>query len=267
MATTPARTDFAIIIVPGSFTTAALYEPLVTHLRSRGHDAQAISLPSANDGTVLPTPTTDDDAAHIRQAISSILDSTTHPQNVVLVLHSYSGVPGSSALKGLSKHDRTAQGKPTAVIGVVYMASFILPLGVGNRAYNNASDQPPAEPFKSGIPGGYMPVPDPAFAAYVFNDLAEEEERAKWIGTFTQHSSASFDGVVTYEAWKDIQSVSLIPSEDLIVPARHQESMLADALAAGGKIERVVIEGAGHVPHLSATEKVADEIIRLGERL
>lgn len=111
-----------------------------------------------------------------------------------------------------------------------------------------------------------MPAVDPAFAAYVFNDLADEEERLKWIGTFTQHSSDSFDGVVTYEAWKDIPSVSLIPGADLIVPTRHQESMLADAVAAGGKIERVFIDGAGHVPHLSATGRVADEIVRLGEK-
>lgn len=265
MATTQGSTNFSIIIVPGSFTTPPLYEPLVNHLRSQGHEAQAISLPSANDGSVLPPPTTDDDAAHIRQAVTSILDSTTDPKNVVLVLHSYSGVPGSSALKGLSKADRTAQGQNTAVIGVVYLASFILPLGMGNRAYNSASDQPPEEPFKTGVPGGYMPAVDPAFAAYVFNDLPDEEERTKWLGTFTQHSSDSFDGVVTYEAWKDIPSVSLIPGDDLIVPTRHQESMFANAVAAGGKIERVFIEGAGHVPHLSATGKVADEIVRIGE--
>lgn len=227
---------------------------------------QATSLLSANDGSVIPPPTADDDAAHIRQAVISVLDAASNPKNVVLVLHSYSGVPGSSALKGLSKADRTAQGKSTSVIGVFYMASFILPLGVGNRAYNAASDQPPTEPYRSGVPGGYMPAPDLAFAAYVFNDLDDEEERAKWIDKFTQHSSASFDGVVTYEPWKDIPIAAFIPGNDLVVPTRHQESMVADAVAAGGKIEKVLVEGLGHIPHLSATQRVADEIVKLGQR-
>ncbi|KAJ4416710.1 hypothetical protein N0V82_006619 [Gnomoniopsis sp. IMI 355080] len=266
MATTQANTNFSIIIVPGSFTKPALYEPLITRLHSQGHDAQAISLLSANDGSVMPPPTTDDDAAHIRQAVISVLDSATSPKNVVLVLHSYAGFPGSSALKGLSKDDRATQGQSTAVIGVCYMASFIVPMGVSSRSYNNASDQPPGEPFRSGVPGGYMPAIDSAFAAYVFNDLDDEEERAKWMGTFTQHSSASFDGEVTYEPWKDIPSVALIPGNDLIVPTRHQESMVADAVAAGGKVEKVLIEGVGHVPHLRATERVVHEIVKIGER-
>lgn len=267
MASTQADPSFSILIVPGSFLAPPAYEPLVQQLRSQGHQAQAIPLLSANNATIHPPPTTADDAAHIHHAILSILDAPTSPKNVVLVLHSYSGVPGTSALAGLSQPARTALGKPTAVTGIVYLAAYILPLGVGNRAFNNASDQPPEEPFRSGVPGGYMPAVDPAFAPYIFNDIESEEEREMWLRTaFTRQSSASFDGGVTYEAWKDVPCVSVIAGEDVIVPTRHQEKMFAEAVAAGGKVERVFLEGVGHFLNVTAKERVAAEIIKLGER-
>lgn len=151
------KTSF--IIVPGSFATVPLYDSLVAVLREQGHDARAINLPSANDGSVLPPPTGEDDAKHIRKEITANLDSETGPSDVVVLLHSYSGVPGSSALEGLSRADRSAEGKTTAVVGVLYLASFVLPLGESNRSWMSARDAMP-EPFKSGIPGGYLPPID-----------------------------------------------------------------------------------------------------------
>lgn len=267
MAPTEADPAFSILIVPGSFVTPVAYEPLAQQLRSQGYSAQPIPLLSANDATVFPPPTTADDAAHIRQAVLSVLDAPTNPKNVVLALHSYSGVPGTSALAGLSKAARAAQGRSTAVTGIVYLAAFILPLGMGNRQFNNASDQPPAEPIRSGVPDGYLPAVDPAYAPYVFNDIESEEERAMWMRTtFTRQSSASFDGGVAYEAWKEIPSVSVIAGEDFVVPTRHQEKMFADAVAAGGKVERVFLEGVGHFLTVTAKERVAAEIIKLGTR-
>lgn len=87
----------------------------------------------------------------------------------------------------------------------------------------------------------------------------------KWLAAFTQHSSASFDGGATYEPWKEIQRVSLIPENDLTLPTRHQEQIFTDAVAVGGKVERVFFEGMGHSLHLSATERVANDIVKLGE--
>lgn len=254
------KTSF--IIVPGSFATVPLYDSLVAALRDQGHDVRAINLPSANDGSVLPPPTGEDDAKHIRKEVTANLDSETDPSNVVVMLHSYSGVPGSSALKGLGRADRTAEGKTTAVVGVMYLASFVLPLGVSNRAWLSARDAMP-EPFKTGIPGGYLPPIDPSFGAFVFNDVKSEEDQAKYLAMMARHSSDSYNSVVTYEAWKYIPSVLVIPENDVIVPTPLLEEMYEQAVAAGGKIRRVFVEGAGHCVNVSRPDFVAEELVKL----
>ncbi|KAG8158116.1 hypothetical protein KVR01_011877 [Diaporthe batatas] len=254
------KTSF--IITPGSFVTSSLYDSLVAALQQQGHSARAIDLPSANDGSRLPAPTADDDAKHIRAEITANLDSETEPTDVVVMLHSYAGVPGSSALKGLGRDDRAAEGKTTAVVGVLYLASFVLPLGVSNRAWMSGHDAMP-EPFRSGIPGGYLPPIDPSFATMIFNDIESEEDQTRYLGMMTQHSSDSYDGVVAYEAWKYIPSVLVIPENDVIVPTPLLELMYEQSVAAGGKVKRVFVKGAGHCVNLSQPELVVGELIKL----
>lgn len=253
------KTSF--IIVPGSFATAPLYDGLVAILRDQGHTARAIDLPSANDGSRLPAPTGEDDAKHIREEVLTTLDGEKG-SDVVVMLHSYSGVPGSSALKGLGRTDRSAEGKTTAVVGVLYLAAFVLPLGESNRHWLSARDAMP-EPFKTGVPGGYLPPIDPAFGAFIFNDIKSEEEQARYLAQMARHSSDSYDGVVSYEAWKYISSVLVIPENDVIVPTPLLEAMYEQAVAAGGKIRRVFVEGAGHCVNVSRPELVAEELVKL----
>lgn len=46
-------------------------------------------------------------------------------REVVILAHSYGGVVGGAAAKGLDKPTRTAQGQPGGVIGLVYVAGNI----------------------------------------------------------------------------------------------------------------------------------------------
>ncbi|KAI7773193.1 hypothetical protein LA080_011621 [Diaporthe eres] len=79
----------------------------------------------------------------------------------------------------------------------------------------------------------------------------------------TRHSSDSFDGVVAYEAWKYIPSVLVIPEHDVIVPMPLLELMYEQSVAAGGKVRRVFVEGAGHCVNVSRPELVAEELVKL----
>lgn len=252
--------NVSFVIVPGSFTTPQLYDDLLAVFHKQGRDAQVVPLESANDGTRQPPATADDDAARIRDAVTTLLDHPTHPKDVVLAAHSYGGVPASSALRGLSKADRVAAGKTTAVVGIVYIASFVLPLGQEYRAFLNAAhDNPIMQP----LPGQYLPELDPGIASVLFNDIADEGERLRYFRMSTRQSSDSFDGVVKYEPWKDISSVYLIPGEDLIVPTALQEKMYEQAKEAGGKISKVLVEGAGHAITNSQPELVVQQMIKL----
>jgi hypothetical protein len=45
-------------------------------------------------------------------------------------MHSYGGIPGSAACKGLSKAERKKQSLKGGIVGLVYIASFALDQGV-----------------------------------------------------------------------------------------------------------------------------------------
>ncbi|RYP89246.1 hypothetical protein DL770_004465 [Monosporascus sp. CRB-9-2] len=263
MASSKQSKDCAFVIVPGSFCKIAFYDTLIAHLHEQGHDARAVELLSANDGTRQPAATMEDDAAHIKAAITAILDDESNPRDVVVLMHSYGGIPGSSALKGLSKADRSAQGKGTAVVGIVYMGSFIVPLGQSVR--DTMGDAMPPE-YKASQPGQYLQSISAELAPLIFNDLESPEEVAKYYSVMTRQSSDSFDGKLSYEAWKDIPSVQMVPEKDIIVPAQLQKAMYEQAVAAGGKITQIFLQDIGHAPNVSVTNLIAEEMVKLAER-
>ncbi|KAH7037785.1 Alpha/beta hydrolase fold-1 [Microdochium trichocladiopsis] len=264
MAASTAKDEVAFVVVPGSFATPALYEDnIVAGLRSRGYRVDLIGLLSANDGSRLPAPTMEDDAAHIRAAALAILDDPEQPRDVVLSVHSYSGIPGSSALKGLAKAERSAQqGKPaTGVVGIVYLGSFVPFEG---QSIRDIMGEAMPEAYRIGSPGGYLPGVSKELAPLIFNDLPPERA-LEILNAMTLHSSDSYSGKASYEAWRDIPSRQLIPEQDLIVPVPVQLQMYDKAAAAGGKITKVVVPGAGHALNVSKTELVVQELVKAAE--
>lgn len=257
------NSEVAFIIVPGSFATAALYDGLLAEVRSRGYQADVVGLLSVNDGTRMPPAKMEDDAAHIRAAIISVLDDPEAPKNVVLAVHSYAGFPGTAAVEGLIPADRAAQGKSTAVTAITYLASF---LPVVKESLRDFMGGAMPEPQKSGNPGGYMPLLPREFAQLIFNDIESPEEVARCYDMMSLHSSDSYDGRVTYEAWKHLPCKQIIPEIDVILPVEGQEKMYSRALANGADVKRIFVEGAGHCLTISRTTLVADEIVAMAHQ-
>ena len=52
---------------------------------------------------------------------------------MVLAMNSYGGFPGTEATKGLSKGEREKEGKEGGIVALVYLASFIPPVGMSLR--------------------------------------------------------------------------------------------------------------------------------------
>lgn len=254
----------AFVLVPGSFATPQLYEDnIVAGLKSRGYHVNNLDLLSANDGSRLPPATMEEDAAHIRAAVLAILDNAEQPRDVVVCCHSYSGIPTSSALKGLAKAERPShEGKPaTGVVGIVYMGSFI-PLE--GESIRDIMGEAMPEAYRTGNPGGYLPGVTAELAPLIFNDLPAEKAQ-QITSAMTLHSSDSYSGKASYEAWRHIPSVQIIPDQDLIVPTTLQLQMYDKATAAGGKVIKVVAPGASHAIPISQTEFVVNELVKAAE--
>lgn len=113
-----------ILLIPGAWHKGSTFEPVATILRDQGYQAETITLPSAGG----PASTTaHDDAEHIQRQYLDPLVS--REKEVILVMHSYAGVPGTESVKGFAHKDLAEQGKKGGVVGLVYLSAFIVPTG------------------------------------------------------------------------------------------------------------------------------------------
>ena len=112
----------AIVFIPGAWLTPGQYTQLLDVLDSSGYRTFIQGLPSVNSqNPEAQTVTTD--AAFVREHL--ILPQIREKREVVLVMHSYGGIPGPVAANGLSKQELSAQGKPGGIVGMIMLSAFI----------------------------------------------------------------------------------------------------------------------------------------------
>ena len=112
-----------IVIVPGAWHSPIHYHLLGLYLNKLGYETVSDRLPSCNS----PFPNSESiavDAAAIRANILS--PRIANGEEIVLIMHSYGGAPGSCAAVGASKQDLQANGKTGGIIGLIYLAGFLL---------------------------------------------------------------------------------------------------------------------------------------------
>lgn len=113
-----------VVLIPGAWHTPEAYEELTPFLDVAGFPHVSVSLPS-----VGVSPGVEDfgpDVAAVRSAVSLLADQC---KDVVILMHSYGGLPGTEALKGLGKREREATGKKGGVTRLIYVAAIAPQLG------------------------------------------------------------------------------------------------------------------------------------------
>lgn len=113
-----------LIFVPGAWHGPEAFTPVTSLLSASGYTCTGVALPSVDSHPAQPDFTADVSA--IRSAIEAAADAE---QDVFVVMHSYGGIPGTEATKGLSKSDRRGEGKRGGVAGLVYICAFALERG------------------------------------------------------------------------------------------------------------------------------------------
>lgn len=63
-----------------------------------------------------------DDEAYMRSVMNPLIDAG---KDVLLIVHSFAGFPGCSAISGIDKRGREAGGQKGGVLGVIYLAAFV----------------------------------------------------------------------------------------------------------------------------------------------
>jgi pimeloyl-ACP methyl ester carboxylesterase len=123
----------AIVIVPGSFSPASMYSNLVDALQKHNYNVRVVELPSVGDSDSATGKTMYDDAKAI-QATLALFSG----RDIVIVAHSYGGVPATEASKGFLKVD----GKEGGVVKIVYMTAVVPLEGANAQITTQSGDEP-----------------------------------------------------------------------------------------------------------------------------
>lgn len=115
-----------ILIVPGSFSPLPLYTSIIDHLKHYGYDVVFVQYPSIGRRDPLPPATMEDDAAFVSAAATKLADAG---KAILMVTHSYGGIPGTEGSKGLSRKERKLAGKPGGIDRLLYITSLVPRVG------------------------------------------------------------------------------------------------------------------------------------------
>jgi hypothetical protein len=124
-----------IVLIPGAWHAPDSFSPLSKYLESHGYTVHGIHHTSVN--SVPPQKDMSNDIANIRSNITKLTDQG---RDIVVLMHSYGGVPGSSAADGLLASQRSKEGKKGGITHLIYCTSFALPQGVS--LMNATHDEP-----------------------------------------------------------------------------------------------------------------------------
>jgi hypothetical protein len=98
--------------VPGSFPPPYFYNPFVSQLTAHKYGVVVADLPFVG-GKIAATMT--DDAQAIQAVTSKVAGEG---KDIVLIIHSYCGVPGTGIAHGVTKKEREALGKKGGVVAL-----------------------------------------------------------------------------------------------------------------------------------------------------
>ncbi|KAI0534350.1 Alpha/beta hydrolase fold-1 [Xylaria digitata] len=246
------------LLVTGSFAPAPFYDDIVYRVRAHGYDMKALQLATVGlkpgEGRDTPPATMYDDAALIAREVEALADAG---REVILVAHSYGGMPATESIKGLSVQARKKEGKRGGVFRLAYKTVLLTSPG-----HSSSEVLPPPsadEPSRMQMDeNGWLHFTDAELSASIcFSDLSREEG-LHWHGQFALHSAVSFTNTLTYAGYKDVPVSYLLCEDDLVVPAEVQRREI-DMIETetGSKVDVTSIK-AGHCPNVSVPEKVVN---------
>ena len=128
-----------VVLVPASFTPPEVYSGFVSVMQKHGLETVVVSLPSVGSREDDRAPgTMSDDAAEIARVTAGLYDDQGK-EEVVLLTHSYGGIPASESMKFLSTKNRRGR---KGIDRIIYLAAIVLPVGVSN---DEMRKRPPPE--------------------------------------------------------------------------------------------------------------------------
>ncbi|KAL8782578.1 MAG: hypothetical protein Q9213_005256 [Squamulea squamosa] len=256
MATSSSKITF--VIVPGAWHPSSLYGDFVSHLQQAGYGAVVATYPSCNSQSPK-TATCEEDTKAVRQLCMSLIEKES--KELVLICHSYGGIPAGGAALGLSKAHRLQEGKDGGVIGLVYMTAFVVAEGSSLLTFLGGKHAPYLVPD---TPSEGMATISPA-AETLFNDV-DKNTAARLSAELLPHAMLAFDSPAPPAAWAgptyDGRRAFLRCLQDQALPTFIQD-MFVQKSGVDWDVKDI---DAGHCAYISRLEEVSEAMIGFAEK-
>lgn len=244
-----APSSTTIVFVPGAWHSPDCFDPVVERLNKSGYNTSKVHLPS-----VGPEKHHLDFSPDVAEIRSHILRAADAGQRVVVVVHSYGGIPANEAIKGLEYDTRQKQNQKGGVVHLFYCCSFVIPEGQSLISAFGGNDLP-----WFNISDDRLQVMPATPVETFYNDLSDEDA-SKFVSQLKPHSYQTFHSKCTYAAWKVVPSTYLYCLKDAAIPLEIQK-LLVEETAKGYGFNTESVD-ASHSPFQSKPDEVADAIRR-----
>ncbi|KZF23477.1 alpha/beta-hydrolase [Xylona heveae TC161] len=233
-----------LVFIPGAWHTPEYYSNVISQLKASGFPAVALQLPSVGGNDAV---TMTDDASFIQQTTTTLVEEG---KDVVLIMHSYGGIPGTESVKGLSKKERNSHGKKGGISSLVYLSAFMIPTGKSlvDMIGGVFPDFLHLDGTRCTLAGDKVPE-------IMYNDLSAEEANS-WAAKVQYHAASTFASPLTHAGYLDVPTTYLLCEQDNAIPFPAQQAMVG---LRGDDITFHVCKSS-HSPMLSMPEKVVDVI-------
>lgn len=234
-----------LIFAPGAWYPPTAFDHLIAKLPD--YICHTIAFPA-----IQHAATVRDLQPDINAVRTLVEHETDAGRDVVIVLHSWAGLPVNSALDGLSKEARVKEGKEGGVVKLVFIAAFIPTVG---ESLLDVLGGPPGW-YVRHIENGTVTANDP-FALF-FHDVPDGRE---WVKLLRPHAWVTKNSPATGAAYLEIPSSYLLCEDDRAIPLAAQEAMVEKARQKGARFETERVKTA-HTPWLVVPDEVAEYIRR-----
>ncbi len=126
------------VLLHGAWHNPTCYTAVQSHLFAHGYTATCPLFPSV--GYNHPPSNKNALEADIETVRSTVEDLVDDGKDVIVVMHSYSGIPGGAALEGLDKKSCEERGIRGGVVRLVYLMAWMVAEGYMHTAEGGKRD-------------------------------------------------------------------------------------------------------------------------------
>ncbi|KAL4939279.1 hypothetical protein BDV06DRAFT_199300 [Aspergillus oleicola] len=249
---TPPPTSTAILVIHGAYFLPPSWDDFIARLKDRNFTVECPRLPTCSDSKP-PTATLADDVFVVRSAARSLIEAG---HKILVLAHSYGGMVASEAITPDLYSSNKDEGH--GIVSLVLLSAWLV------QPNSSLHDVIAKYGFQCDVDLGSDDGGSTVYAKNApesfYNDIARERAEKLTRDNVT-HNWAAAGGGISGAPWKEIESVYVHLKQDLAIKLPLQESMVQEAVKAGGKIRPEELDS-GHCPFLSRAEELVGIVVK-----